>query len=118
MTSRSRTGCPPRCCSSARSIRYEPSRLRWLAPETRLAAAGAGLDGLALELGLDLGHAVLHLLDLLQHLHRILHSETSFTRVTRPSNRRTTSRTKGSSSGLAGPFPAGLDDSAAASRSR
>src|SRR6266849_4876483 len=81
------------------------------------ATARACLDGLALELGLDLGHAVLHLLDLAQHLHRVLHSETSLTRVTRPSNRRTTSRTNGSSSGLAGVLPAGLPGSAVTSRS-
>ena len=56
---------------------------------------------LVLQLFLQLGHPVLHLLDLAQHLHRVFHSETSFTRVTRPSNRRTTSRTNGSSSGLA-----------------
>src|ERR1700674_4298235 len=66
------------------------------------ATPGAGLDGLGLEPGLNLGIPVLHLLHLPDHLQWILHSETSLTRVTRPSNLRTTSRTNGSSSGLAG----------------
>src|SRR6202158_2981838 len=69
------------------------------------AAAHARLDRLRVQLRLNLVHPVLHLLNLPQPLHRILHSETSFTRVTRPSNLRTTSRTNGSSSGLvAGPL--------------
>src|SRR5438105_5972112 len=65
---------------------------------------GARLDRLVLELFLDLAHAVLHLLDLLEHLHGVFHSghSISFTRVTLPSKRRTTSRTNGSSSGLDG----------------
>src|SRR4029077_7288748 len=64
------------------------------------ATARAGIHGLVLPLFLQLGHLVLDLLDTAQHLHRVFHSEDSFTRVTRPSKRRTTSRTKGSSSGL------------------
>src|SRR5689334_6578274 len=78
------------------------------------AAARARLHGLGFELLLQLAHPLLHLLDLPQHLHRVFHSLTSFTLVTRPSKRRTTSRTNGSSSGLSG-FAA--RDSAATSRS-
>src|SRR5919201_746790 len=66
------------------------------------ASARRRLDGLRLELLLNFLHPVLHLLDLAQHLHGVFHSDTSLTRVTRPSNRRTISRTNGSSSGLAG----------------
>src|SRR5205814_5113309 len=83
---------------------------------THRARARRGFDGLFLELSLDLGHPVLHLLLLLQHLHGIFHSVIPLTRVTRPSNRRTTSRTKGSSSGLTD-FEEG-GDSAFASFSR
>src|SRR5579859_284550 len=74
------------------------------------------LDSVVLELLLQLRHAVLHLLHLAQHLHRVFHSLTSLTLVTRPSNRRTTSRTNGSSSGLAA-F-AGFGASAGDSRRR
>src|SRR5437763_1007413 len=79
------------------------------------ATADRGLHRFRLELLLDLAHPVLHLLDLAQHLERVLHSETSFTLVTRPSKRFTISRTKGSSSGLAGRGPV---FAASASRSR
>src|SRR5205823_15124748 len=66
------------------------------------SATRGGFDCFRFQVLLQLFHAALHLLHLPQHLQRILHSDTSFTRVTRPSNRRTISRTKGSSSGLAG----------------
>src|ERR1700730_9468839 len=81
---------------------------------THRASAGRRLDRLGLQLCLYLAHPVLHLLYLAQHLHRIFHSDTSFTLVTRPSNLRTTSRTNGSSSGLA----FGVDFTASPSRSR
>src|SRR5205814_7190679 len=79
------------------------------------AAARSGFHGFRLELLLHFLHAILHLLHLAQHLERVLHSETSFTLVTRPSKRFTISRTKGSSSGLAGRGPV---FAASASRSR
>src|SRR5439155_2915651 len=89
----------------ARRIRIDNHRNNFLSAcgdRSHGATACARLNSLMLEVFLQLLHPALHLLHLAQHLHRILHSETSFTLVTRPSNRRTISRTKGSSSGLAG----------------
>src|SRR5437660_2914055 len=66
------------------------------------AAAGRGLDLFLLELGLDLGHLGLHLLDLLEHLHLVLHQGVSFngrTRTTFASNFLSAALISGSSSG-------------------